>query len=116
VSVVAGTVQVMTATELIERYFVLAVQPDMEPYFAQFAPAVVVEDDGRTYRGADAIRGWRRSVPDVSYDVREVTDAADGPHLATVEVSGDFPGSPVLLGFLFAFDEAGRIDRLVIAP
>jgi hypothetical protein len=105
-----------TPTERIEHYFVLAAQPEIEPYVAQFAPDVVVEDDGQTHVGIDAVRGWRRSVPGVSYDVLTVADTSDGSHVATVEISGDFPGSPVLLGFVFAFDEAGLITRLVIAP
>lgn len=105
-----------TPTERIESYFVLAAQADTEPYFAQFAPDVVVEDDGRTHVGIDAVRAWRRSVPGVSYDVRAVADTSSGSHVATTEISGDFPGSPVLLGFVFTFDEAGRITRLVIAP
>lgn len=106
----------MTPTQLIEHYFVLAAQPDTEPYFAQFAPDTVVEDDGRTHVGVDAIRAWRRSVPGVSYDVRAVADTSDGSQVATVQIAGDFPGSPVLLGFAFMFDDEGRISRLVIAP
>ena len=105
-----------TPTERIESYFVLAARADTEPYFAQFAPDVVVEDDGRTHVGIDAVRAWRRSVPGVSYDVRAVADTSSGSHVATTEISGDFPGSPALLGFVFTFDEAGRITRLVIAP
>jgi hypothetical protein len=115
--VVGGSVvPVTTPTERIQHYFVLATRSDMEPYFAQFAPDAVVEDDGRTHVGIDAVRAWRRSVPGVAYDVREVVDAPDGSHLATAEISGDFPGSPVLLGFGFAFDDDGRITRLQIAP
>jgi hypothetical protein len=105
-----------TPTERIEHYFVLAAQLDAEPYFAQFAPDVVVEDDGQTHVGVDAVRAWRRSVPGVAYDVRAVAETSDGSHVATVEISGDFPGSPVLLGFVFTFDDQGLISRLVIAP
>jgi SnoaL-like domain len=105
-----------TPTERIEQYFVLATQADMDPYFAQFAPDVVVEDDGQTHVGIDAVRAWRRSVPGVAYDVRAVGDTTDGSHVVTTEISGDFPGSPVLLGFVFTFDDEGRISRLVIAP
>jgi SnoaL-like protein len=105
-----------TPIERIEQYFVLATQPDMEPYFAQFAADVVVEDDGQTHVGTDAVRAWRRSVPGVTYDVRAVAETSEGSHVATVEISGDFPGSPVLLGFVFTFDDAGLISRLVIAP
>ena len=105
-----------TPTERIEHYFTLAAQPDVEPYVAQFAPDVVVEDDGHTHVGIDAVRGWRRSVPGVAYDVRAVAETSEGSHVATVEISGDFPGSPVLLGFAFTFDDQGLISRLVIAP
>jgi hypothetical protein len=105
-----------SATELIEHYFVLAAQPDLEEYVAQFAPDVVVEDDGRTHVGIDAVRAWRRAVPGVTHDVRAVADTSEGSHVATTEISGDFPGSPVLLGFAFTFDDEGRISRLVIAP
>jgi hypothetical protein len=107
---------VTTPTERIEHYFTVATQADMEPYFAQFAPDVVVEDDGQTHTGIDAVRAWRRSVPGVVYDVRAVADSSTGSHLATTEISGDFPGSPVLLGFAFTFDDEGLISRLVIAP
>jgi hypothetical protein len=105
-----------TPTERIEQYFVLAAQPDIEQYVAQFAPDVVVEDDGQTHVGIDAVRAWRRTVPGVSYDVRAVADTSDGSQVVTTEISGDFPGSPVLLGFVFTFDDEGRISRLVIAP
>ncbi|GAA4735606.1 nuclear transport factor 2 family protein [Nocardioides endophyticus] len=105
-----------TPTERIQDYFALATQSDMEPYFAQFAPDVVVEDDGQTHVGIDAVRAWRRSVPGVAYDVRAVADTSTGSHVATTEISGDFPGSPVLLGFVFTFDDQGLISRLVIAP
>jgi hypothetical protein len=108
--------RVTTPTTRIEQYFVLAAQPDAEPYFAQFAPGAVVEDDGQTHVGIDAVRGWRRSVPGVAYDVRAVAETSTGSHVATTEISGDFPGSPVLLGFAFTYDDAGLISRLVIAP
>lgn len=116
-SAVGGSVAAMTSpSERIARYFVLAARPDAESYFAQFAPDVVVEDDGRTHVGIDAVRSWRRSVPGVSYAVRGVVPDGDGGHLACADISGDFPGSPVLLDFAFTFGDDGRITRLVIAP
>ncbi|WP_028645604.1 nuclear transport factor 2 family protein [Nocardioides sp. URHA0020] len=105
-----------TPTERIDHYFALAARPELEPYVAQFAPDAVVEDDGQTHVGIDGVRAWRRSVPGVSYGVRAVADTSTGSHVATTEISGDFPGSPVLLGFAFTFDDRGLISRLVIAP
>jgi len=91
------------------RYFELAAQPDTEPYFAQFTQDAVVEDEGTERHGIAEIRAWRTEVPAVRYDVKNVErrgDAAD----AAVEISGDFPGSPVTLSFHFEFTD----DRIAV--
>jgi ketosteroid isomerase-like protein len=43
-------------TTLIHRYFDLASQGDMQPYFAQFSEDATVEDEGVERNGIDAIR------------------------------------------------------------
>jgi SnoaL-like protein len=101
--------------KLIDRYFALAPAADPEPYFAQFVPEAIVEDEGVIYRGADAIRSWRAAVPEVRYDVLGVDAVAD-EYVARAEISGDFPGSPVTLTFLFTFTGDGRVATLAIRP
>jgi hypothetical protein len=49
----------------------------------------------------------------VTYTVRSVEPIAEGRRAHT-EIAGDFPGSPVLLRFDFAFAADGRITRLAI--
>ena len=98
---------------LVDRYFVLAPAADTEPYFAQFASDAIVEDEGATHRGIDAIRSWRAVVPEVSYDVLGVEMSGEGC-VARAEISGEFPGSPVVLTFLFTFTDDGRIATLAI--
>lgn len=100
-------------TALVHRYFDLAPSPDVDAYFGQFAEDAVVEDEGRERHGLDEIRTWRREVTPVSYDVREVRSAPAGVD-ARVEVSGDFPGSPVGLSFHFEFAADGLITALTI--
>lgn len=104
----------MTDHQVIERYFDLAADPDLEAYAGQFTDDVVVEDEGRTHTGIDAVRTWHTSVPPVTYAVRDVAPTADG-YRAVVEIAGDFPGSPVDLAFAFVLDD-GRIRRLTIRP
>jgi hypothetical protein len=104
-----------TPTRLIDRYFTLAPQPDRDAYFAQFAEHATVEDEGVEHHGLDAIRTWRVSVPLVSYTVVGIESGDDGP-AASVDIAGDFPGSPVRLCFHFRFDAAGRIIKLTIRP
>jgi ketosteroid isomerase-like protein len=103
----------MPTTEFVTRYFELAARPDNTGYLAQFAPDAVVEDEGHTYRGVDAIRDWRSAVPAVSYGVRDVQSVADDT-VANVQISGDFPGSPVDLSFRFTFTGTGSIQALAI--
>ena len=106
---------VMTAIDTqIEHYFDRAADPDLEAYFAQFADDAVVEDEGRLHHGIDAIRGWRTSVPDVTYRLVTIEPDGDG-HQALAEIAGDFPGSPVTLAFGFVL-AGDRIQRLTIRP
>ncbi|MBE1487408.1 nuclear transport factor 2 family protein [Plantactinospora soyae] len=102
--------------EIIRRYFALASQPDKDAYFALFAGDAVVEDEGKTYVGIDAIRAWRADVPLVSYDITDVEETPAGT-VVTVTITGDFPGSP-FAGLKFRFEEYddSRIRRLRIAP
>jgi hypothetical protein len=101
--------------ELIQRYFDLAVAPDLLPYYAQFAEDALVEDEGRERRGIDAIRAWRGEVPPVEYSIKDVVPDGAG-EAAHVDVKGDFPGSPVCLTFHFEFTTDGRIAVLTIRP
>lgn len=107
-------VAMTTIQDLVGRYFVLAAEPDLETYYAQFADDAVVEDEGRLHHGIGAIRAWRTSVPAVTYDVRAVEPTDDG-HRALAVISGDFPGSPVTLAFTFGF-AGSRIRSLTIRP
>lgn len=108
--------QDISAPKIIRRYFALASQPDDEAYFALFADDAVVEDEGRTHVGVDAIRAWRAEVPLVTYEITEVEQSPAGT-VVTATISGDFPGSPVT-GLRFRFEEYDdeQISRLRIAP
>ncbi|MER7891599.1 nuclear transport factor 2 family protein [Micromonospora sp. NPDC094482] len=105
-----------TAPDLIRRYFELAGQPDKDAYLALFADDAVVEDEGKTYRGIEEIRVWRREVPLVSYEITDVRDTPEGT-VVTATITGDFPGSP-FAGLRFRFEEYddSHVRRLRIAP
>ncbi|MFG1906275.1 nuclear transport factor 2 family protein [Kribbella sp. NPDC048928] len=102
-------------SEFAGEYFAAAVDPERERYFALFADDVVVHDDGRTHRGLADVRAWRAEVPSVQYAVHEVS-GDPAACVAVAEISGDFPGSPVVLRFSFERDVQGRITLLDIAP
>lgn len=102
--------------EIIRRYFAAASQPDSEAYLALFAADAVVEDEGRTHVGIDAIRAWRGEVPLVTYEITDVAQTPEGT-VVTATITGDFPGSP-FAGLRFRFEDYDdqRIRRLRIAP
>jgi ketosteroid isomerase-like protein len=108
--------EVTSAPEIIRRYFALASQSDTEAYLALFADDAVVEDEGRTHVGLDAIRAWRAEVPLVTYDITDVEQTSAGT-VATATISGDSPGSP-FAGLRFRFEDYDdrHIRRLCIAP
>lgn len=101
--------------DLIARYFEHAVAPDREQWFALFADDVMIEDDGRTHRGIDEVRQWRSEVPSVTYSINDVA-TQDGYQVATADIAGDFPGSPIPLRFHFIEVEGGLIKHLAIRP
>src|SRR5437870_11140208 len=80
-----------------------------------FADDALVHDEGRDYRGRDAIRAWKRAA-DAKYKyVFEPLDASVGEK--TVELrarlTGNFPGSPVELDHTFTLAN-GKITSLDI--
>ena len=99
---------------IVTTYFPLAAQGDSEAYLALFDDDAVVEDEGKTYRGIEAIRQWRTDVPQVTYDITAADVQADGV-VVTATITGDFPGSPFAgLRFRFVgFDDA-KIRTLYI--
>ena len=77
----------------------------------------VVRDEGHTYTGVAAIEKWKAGAfAQYSYIAEPVAlEKKDGKHIVTSRVTGDFPGSPVNLQFVFTL-ERGRIATLEIAP
>lgn len=75
-------------------------------------------DEGRTVRGRDGIRQWRRDLESKYTYTVEVTGTetvADDSYVVTTTVEGNFPGSPVELRYEFVLSD-GLVDSLWIAP
>jgi len=82
---------------------------------ACFAVDAVVRDEGRTIRGLDAILAWKaESKRKYQYTVEPIAvTEAEGGAVLTGRVSGQFPGSPVELRYVFGL-KGGRIATLEI--
>jgi len=81
-----------------------------------FTAGAVVIDEQRDHRGQLAIARWKADAT-AKYHYTSVPmaiDIAGSDAIVTARVSGDFPGSPVVLRYRFAL-EGDRIARLEIA-
>jgi hypothetical protein len=82
-----------------------------------FTNEAVVEDEGQTHRGPHAIKAWMAAAS-ARYSYTSAPFAVekrDGQHIVTSHVTGNFPGSPVDLRYLFRL-ERGKISHLQITP
>ena len=100
----------------LTRYFAAQNGHDVEAMLAAFAPDAEVRDEGRSYVGPDEIREWKLATS-AKYRItaRPLRTERKGDALAaTVEVSGNFPGSPANLTYDFLLDGSELIRRLEI--
>ena len=107
-----------TMPDVIDRYLRAHDRLDTDASLATFAPDAAVVDDGHTYVGLDAIRGWLDHGAS-EYTYTRTLTGVDGDGADTFVVhnhlAGDFPGGEVDLRFRFELSD-GLIRRLEIAP
>lgn len=89
---------------------------DSEAYVTCFTETAIVHDEGKTHSGKQEIRQW---IEDANEKYRSVMKPLQyeesGPNgVLTAEVSGTFPGSPIVLKFHMGLKN-GLIDSLKVA-
>ncbi len=102
--------------EPIAAYFD-ADKHDGEAVACCFTKQAVVEDEGQTHSGLEAIKAWK-SAASVKYLYTSepfALEQKDGRYIVTSRLTGNFPGSPVDLRFAFRL-ERGKIASLEITP
>ena len=103
--------------EPLPRYFAAQNAHDADLMTHCFAPDAVVHDEGGTYSGSEAIRGWKNDTIakyGISIDPLEVT-RQDGKTVVVARVAGNFPGSPANLNYTFDISPDGLIRTLDIS-
>jgi len=103
--------------EPISRYFAADEQRDAEAFSRCFTDDAIVEDEGHTHTGLAAILQWKAEASTkYSYTATPVAIADEGGRaIVTSHLTGDFPGSPVDLRYLFRL-EGDKIAELEIKP
>lgn len=106
--------QTLTLPHPIANYFESEHHP--EALARCFTVDAILKDEGKTYKGVDAITAFLGAAS-VKYNATTVPfDLKDdgGFHVVRAKVTGNFPGSPVDLSYRFGL-EHGLIDSLEIS-
>ena len=100
--------------EPIATYFD-ADRRDGEAVARCFTKEAVVTDEGQTHSGRAAIKAWKTAAS-AKYAYTSApfaVEQTDGRYIVTSRLTGNFPGSPVALRYLFRL-ERGKIAHLEI--
>lgn len=96
----------------LEAYFTAGDRRDL---IGLFAPDAHIRDEGHDHHGTTAIAAWLDSV-ETRYQPRyavEATETDGNRTVATVVVTGTFPGSPVTMRQQFTI-QRGRIASFAV--
>lgn len=101
----------MDMPDVVKAYFAADSSSDTDAVATMFATDAVVRDENHQYEGIEAIRVWRATARAKYNHVSEpVAATTTGSRIAVrAKVSGNFPGSPVMLDFDFTVTH----DRIV---
>jgi hypothetical protein len=102
----------------IAHYIQAKQSHNTEALLATLADDAVITDEGKDYRGKDAIRQWSNATSSefqATYDVTDVVEY-DKETVVGVKVTGNFPGSPVILPIHFTLKDDKIATVLVVAP
>jgi hypothetical protein len=100
----------------VAAYFA-ADREDAEAVARCFTEDAVVKDEGHTYRGRAAIKQWKVDAAAKYQYTSDLLDCEqkDGTTVVTSRLTGNFPGSPVTLRFIFGL-EGDKIATLEVIP
>jgi hypothetical protein len=87
----------------IQAYYDADRRGDGEALIRSFAPDAVVEDEGQTYVGREAIAVWWRETKEKYQTLVEPLEMKNDDDVTQVnaKVTGQFPGSPAKINFVF---------------
>jgi hypothetical protein len=99
----------------IAIYFAAANQGHTEIAAQCFAGNAVVQDEGQAIKGLAAIKQWEAETKrKYQHTIEPLTSVQkDGKIIVTNRLTGNFPGSPIELDFVFTLDR-DKISSLEI--
>ena len=86
---------------------------DSTAYANCFTDTAVVFDEGKTHIGKTEIKTWIEKANNEYRAVMKPIEYSETAHSLTTEVSGTFPGSPIIITYHYEFQD-GLIQSLKI--
>ena len=101
----------------IASYIAAENRGDADEVARCFIEHAIVRDEGKTMRGVAAIKRWKaETTKKYRHTVEPLRSAREGAKtIVTSRLTGNFPGSPIELRFIFGF-EGDKIASLEIRP
>lgn len=78
---------------------------DSAAYADCFAETAVVFDEGKTHKGKKEIKKWIERANESYKAVMKPVAYSPNKQVLKAEISGSFPGSPLVLSYLFEIEE-----------
>lgn len=101
----------------IEQYLAASDAKDAERFVSVFTEDALYHDEGKTYRGREAIRDWKLDFDSKLSIVNKLLGVSgEGDRFRMqVEASGNFPGSPQVFVYHITLDpQQGLIREMKI--
>ncbi|MNJ91833.1 hypothetical protein D3C87_94880 [compost metagenome] len=103
----------MNLPEVITELVTAQNQFDSKAYAACFSETAVVFDEGKTHIGKSEIENWIEKANQTYRAAMHPVKYSDLEQTLEAEVSGNFPGSPLVLTYQFELKD-GQIQSLKI--
>lgn len=86
---------------------------DSQAYASTFSETAIVFDEGKTHKGKNEIQNWIEKANQEYKAMMQPLHYSETEQVLEAEVSGTFPGSPIVLRYQFEI-EGGEIQSLKI--
>ncbi|GAA4154731.1 nuclear transport factor 2 family protein [Chryseobacterium ginsenosidimutans] len=103
----------MNLPNIISELVKAQTQFDSHAYADCFTETAVVFDEGKTHNGKTEIQNWIDTANKEYKTVMKPLDYNEKENILSAEISGTFPGSPVVLKYHFELSD-GFIESLRI--
>ena len=104
----------MNIPEVITALIAAQNHSNSQAYSECFAETAVVFDEGKTYKGKAAIKSWIEKANQQYKTQMKPLEYAETEQILKAEISGTFPGSPLVLSYNFDIRN-GSIHALKIS-